>query len=86
MYISNFDEHEHKQSAVKLALEKSLMDEIEKPAEHISIEKLKKILDELDDEELKEEQREMLDEVGRILMEITQSEGGCEENEPESKR
>lgn len=85
MYISNFGEHERKQSAVKMALEKSLMDEIEKPAEHISVEKLKKILDELDDEELTEEQREMLDEVGRILMEITQSEGGCEENEAESK-
>ncbi len=85
MYISNFGEHERKQSAVKMALEKSRMDEIEKPAEHISVEKLKKILDELDDEELTEEQREMLDEVGRILMEITQFQGGCKENEAESK-
>lgn len=43
------------------------MDEIEKPAEHMNAEKLKKILDELDDEALTEWEKEALDGIGRFL-------------------
>lgn len=49
MYISNFDKKQSEQASKKLALEKKLMDEIDKPEETISIEKLKNILDELDE-------------------------------------
>lgn len=70
MYISSFDEKQSEHASKKLALEKKLMNEIDKPEETISIEKLKNLLDELDDKPLTEKQKEALNEIGRILFEI----------------
>lgn len=70
MQISNFDNVQSEQDPVKLVFEKSLKDEIEKPAEHIDIERIKQILDELNDKPLTEWEKEALDGIGRFLKDM----------------
>lgn len=78
MYRSNSDKKQSEQVSKKLAFEKELLDEVDKPGEAISIEKLKKMLDEIKDKPLTEKQKEALNEIGRILFEITRHGGSNE--------